>query len=145
MTERVDVRAESQRVLDRETEPLQLAILLAEGVLRDEVGGPHVMAEQCDHLIEMARRPTIDLRLLGRGRAPSSLGGFELLTRPNDVEPFMAVTLSVDGPSYIDVADRVAKFVTRFRHLVDTAVSPAATIKRIEDIRDTHIQESHHR
>jgi hypothetical protein len=50
----------------------------------------------------------------------------------------MAVTFSVAGPHYFDVEDQVAKFVTRFDHLVHTALPPSDTLRRIEDIREKH-------
>jgi hypothetical protein len=50
----------------------------------------------------------------------------------------MAVTASVDGPTYIDVEDRVAKFVARFNHLTATALDTHQSTRRIEAIRKTY-------
>lgn len=136
--ERVDVRAERQKVLDRKPNPIELTVLLGLGVLLDPVGGPAVMAEQCDHLIEMAQRPNVDLRIIGPGRSPSALGGFELLTRPGDIDPFMAVTFSVDGPTYIDVGHRISHSADRLNHLVGTALPP-----RHAPTHPTHQREPH--
>ena len=138
VVERVDLRSERQKVLYRDPEPLQLVTLLGEGVLRDRVGSRDVMAEQLDHLAELAERPNIDLRMIGPGRAPSAIGGFELLTRPGDIDPFMAATLDVGGARYREDPDVVAKFVSRFNHLLDTALTPSETTRRIRDMRKTH-------
>lgn len=70
--ERVEVRAERQKALDRYPDPLQVTVLVADGVLRDRVGDSDVMVEQCDHLVEMAQRPNVELRVLGSGRAPAA-------------------------------------------------------------------------
>jgi hypothetical protein len=126
-----------QAVLDREPEPLELTVLLGEGVVRDQVGGPRVMAEQLRHLTEMAQRPNVDVRLLGPGRAPSAINGFGLLVRPGDVAPFLVATLDVTGPNYEERAEIVAVFTRRFEHLLATAASPTETIRRIDDIRET--------
>jgi transcriptional regulator with XRE-family HTH domain len=134
----IDLRIARQEILYRSESPLHLVTLLSEGVLLDPVGGPAVMVEQLDHLLEVGQRANIDLRLLGPGRAPSAIGGFELLTRQDDVDPFMAVTFSVAGPHYFDVEDQVAKFVARFEHLVSTSVPPDETARRIHDIRESY-------
>jgi hypothetical protein len=137
VTDRVEVRLARQAVLDREPEPLELTVLLGEGVVRDQVGGPRVMAEQLRHLTEMAQRPNVDVRLLGPGRAPSAINGFGLLVRPGDVAPFLVATLDVTGPNYEERAEIVAVFTRRFEHLLATAASPTETIRRIDDIRET--------
>jgi transcriptional regulator with XRE-family HTH domain len=136
--ERVDLRLARQAVLYRDPEPLHLVTVLSEGILLDCVGAPDVMVEQLDHLLELGRRSNVQLRILGHGQAPAAIGGFELLTRRADTDPFMAVTFSVAGPHYFDVEDQVAKFVTRFDHLVHTALPPSDTLRRIEDIREKH-------
>jgi transcriptional regulator with XRE-family HTH domain len=136
--ERIDVRAERQKVLDRQPDPLQLVAVLGEGVLRDPVGGGDVMVEQCDHLIELADRPNVEIRILGPGRTPSAIGGFELLARRDDPEPFMAVTADVTGPRYEDRPELVDTFAARFNHLLATALNPSETARRIRDIQETH-------
>ena len=57
----------------------------------------------------------------------------------------MAVTASVDGPTYIDVDDRVAKFVHRFDLLASKALSTKETLQRFHDIRKTHDRKSNYR
>jgi transcriptional regulator with XRE-family HTH domain len=137
VSDRVEVRLTRQSVLERDP-ALQLTVLLGEGVLRDPVGGPHVMAEQLAHLVTMAERPSVDLRLLGPGRGPAAIGGFGLLIRPGDIAPFLAATLDVTGPSYEERAEMVAVFARRFEHLAATATTPEETIRRIDDIRETY-------
>jgi transcriptional regulator with XRE-family HTH domain len=138
VSERVERRAERQKVLYRDPEPLQLVAVLSEGVLLDRVGGPEVMATQLDHVADLAERPNVDVRIVGPGRAPSAINGFELLSRPGEADPFMAVAFSVDGPSYIDVAYRLTHLVARMNHLLDTALSASESADRIRDIREAH-------
>jgi hypothetical protein len=135
---RVDARLARQDVLHRNANPLHLVSLLAEGVLSSPIGGGAVMADQLDHIIEAAQQPNIEVRIIDPNRAPSAISGFELLTRPGDVDPFMVVTGAIDGAQYVDADDRIAKYVSRFGHLRDTALSPSETIRRIRDIRKTH-------
>jgi transcriptional regulator with XRE-family HTH domain len=133
--ERVELRLARQAALHREHEPLSLDVLLAGGVLQDPVGSADVMAEQLAHLLELAAQPNVDIRILGPGRAAAAIGGFELLARPGDHTPFMAVTLSVAGPHYHEDPYLVSKFVSRFNHLHTTALSPSESVHRIEQLR----------
>ena len=74
----VRVRLARQAVLDREPDPLRLSVVLDEAVLRRVAGDREVMAEQIDHLVMMAERPNVDIRVLpldpgthARGSVPS--------------------------------------------------------------------------
>jgi transcriptional regulator with XRE-family HTH domain len=97
---RVAERLMRQRALDKD-DPLHLFALLDPSILRREVGGPSVLAEQVEHLHEMNRRPNITIRLLSdAGGIAASSGPFKLLTG-DDPEPFMVVTEDVSsGLSY---------------------------------------------
>jgi transcriptional regulator with XRE-family HTH domain len=44
--------------------PAKLLVLLGQGALYQDVGGPEVMAAQLRHLLDMAIRPNIDLRIM---------------------------------------------------------------------------------
>ncbi|MFK0229917.1 Scr1 family TA system antitoxin-like transcriptional regulator [Streptomyces sp. NPDC090303] len=51
-------------VPDRETGPLTLRAVLDEGTLHRRVGGRGVMARQCEHLMLLAHRPHVEVRVL---------------------------------------------------------------------------------
>jgi hypothetical protein len=137
--QRVDVRLARQSVLHREVDPLESVSLIAEAALRENVGGPDVMAEQLDHLIEVAQRPNVDVRILpADGRAVVVRGGFELLTRPGDVQPFMVVTFDVGGVNYEEGDYKIEPFVTMFDHLMGSALSAPDSIDHIEAIREDY-------
>jgi transcriptional regulator with XRE-family HTH domain len=137
--ERVDLRLARQAVLYREVDPLGLTILLSESVLHHVVGDPGIMQEQLDHLAEVAQRPNVDLRLLPTdGREICSPTGFELLTRPGDYQPFMAVTASVGGPSYIEDPLQVDRWLATWRYLDATALPATETTRRLKMIRETY-------
>ncbi len=65
----VDVRLARQAVL-RADPPLELSAVLDEAVLRRQIGGPGVMAEQLRHLVRVAGLPQVRLQVL-----PFSVGG----------------------------------------------------------------------
>ena len=63
ITRTINDRMERQAILDRD-DPPKLWVLLAEGALRQAVGGPAVMRAQLDHLIELVDAPKCVLQVL---------------------------------------------------------------------------------
>jgi transcriptional regulator with XRE-family HTH domain len=63
MERRVELRLRRTQLLDR-PDPPQLDVLLDEAVLRRVIGGHEVFAEQLRHLMEVADRPSITLRVV---------------------------------------------------------------------------------
>ncbi|MDA8371616.1 MAG: DUF5753 domain-containing protein [Nocardiopsaceae bacterium] len=59
----LQVRMERQRIL-REGERPAFWMIVTEGALHQEVGTPDVMAEQVDHLLDLAREPGVTLQVL---------------------------------------------------------------------------------
>lgn len=101
--------ARQRRVFDKE-DPLRLYALLDPSILRSDVGGPDVMAEQVEHLREMDARPNVSVHLLSEpGRIAVSGGPFKLLTG-DDPTPFAVVTDDLatrlvyrDGPTVVGI------------------------------------------
>jgi hypothetical protein len=107
--ERVEARAKRQERLAGEN-PIHVEAVLTEGALRVEVGGPEVMRQQLDWLVELGKQPNVDLRVLpATGAYPAmgtpfyllsfdgafpDVGYIELLNRgvyveePEDLEPY---------------------------------------------------------
>jgi hypothetical protein len=139
IAERVDVRLARQEVLWRDPDPLQLVVVVPESVLREAVGGPAVMLDQLDHLAGMCRRRNVDIRILPPdGRGAFALNGFELLTRPGETAPFIAVADSVAGPHYAELPEAVARFRVAFDLLIHIALPPDESARRIEEIREIY-------
>jgi transcriptional regulator with XRE-family HTH domain len=61
---RVAVRMIRQEVVTARNPPLELSVVIDESVLLRKVGSREVMAGQLRHLVEMARLPNVDLRIL---------------------------------------------------------------------------------
>ncbi|MFD4572501.1 helix-turn-helix domain-containing protein [Streptomyces sp. NPDC058417] len=72
----VEVRMARQDVL-RAQPPLKLSAVLDEAVLKREIGGPEVMAEQRERLVEAAQLPQVQLQVL-----PFSAGAHIGVTGP---------------------------------------------------------------
>lgn len=60
----VQLRIERQRAAFERPTPLQADVVLSEAVLTRQIGGPEVMAEQHQHLLELSQRPAIDIQVL---------------------------------------------------------------------------------
>ncbi|MCY9555754.1 DUF5753 domain-containing protein, partial [Paenibacillus apiarius] len=81
MEQQVAARLARQPVLDRPAPP-QFVAVLDHSVLSRAVGGPKVMREQLEHLVEMGRRPRVHLHLVPEtvGAYPGLNGAFVLAT-----------------------------------------------------------------
>jgi transcriptional regulator with XRE-family HTH domain len=136
--ERVELRLTRQRALHRATDPLHLTTVLPEHLLRAVVGGRETMGDQLDHLVELQQLPNVELRVLpADDRATAIVNGFELLARRGDTVPFMAVAPAVAAPHYGEDPDLVRKYVTKFDHLVKSALTPSESTRHILDIRES--------
>ena len=60
---RVQVRAERQRILDRDDPPV-ISVVIDEAVIRRKVGDADVMRQQLLHLTAMAERPNVDVQVV---------------------------------------------------------------------------------
>lgn len=114
---RVAERLQRQRALERE-DPLRLFALIDPSVLRREVGGPEVMAEQVEHLRRMNGHSNVEIRLLSDAAAiAAARGPFQLVTS-EDVHPFLVITEDIlSGLSYRDGPRIVNVHHNLWRHL----------------------------
>jgi transcriptional regulator with XRE-family HTH domain len=137
--ERVERRLARQRALYRVRDALLFTAVVPEHLLRGRVGGHEVMGEQLDHLVEVERLPNVELLVLPADeRSTAVVNGFEVLSRPGDTVPFMSVTPDPGGVArYGEDPDVLAKFVTKFEHLISLALPPNDSVELIRDIRET--------
>jgi len=63
----VDLRMERQRLLDQDP-PLDLWLIMDEGAIRRNIGGPAVMRNQLEHLIQASRWTNVTMQILLRSR-----------------------------------------------------------------------------
>lgn len=79
---RVTTRLGRADVLTRERQPANLLVLLGMTALNQNIGGREGMIEQVRHLLRMAARPNVELRIVpdGIGWHPGLEGAFALIT-----------------------------------------------------------------
>lgn len=140
VAQRVETRRSRQSALTREGQPLELSVVLDESVLLRVAGGREVMAAQLDHLLDMARRPNVEVRvlLLTAGRFSAAFGAFYLFTQPGAVAPYMAVTEDRAGPHYLDRPNELHAHASLFTHLSEVALTPGETTQLIEQTVKEH-------
>lgn len=133
---RVETRLARQAALLREPGPLELRVVLDESVLRRIAGDATIMAEQLDHLADVADYPNVTVQVLplAAGRFSAAFGSFTLFTSPGADTPFMACTEDRAGPHYLDRPPELQAHTTLFAHLEETALPP---IESMELIRTT--------
>lgn len=132
----VSLREARQAQLDRNTPP-QLRIVLNEAVLRRPVGGADVMREQLQHLVDMGRRPNIDLRVLpfDAGEHPGMKGGFTLLRFPGDFSDMDCVYLeSRTGAVWQERPGDIGTYTTDFETISRLALSPKRTATLLDSL-----------
>jgi transcriptional regulator with XRE-family HTH domain len=124
-----------QRVLNRQ-EPLLLWAILDEAALHRAVGGPSVMAEQLDHLIENADRDNITIQIIpyGVGAHPAMDSTFNILEFADPV-PEVVYVEGLVGYSYLDRPSDIERYRQVFDHLSTLAFNPVDSVDMIVKIK----------
>ncbi|MGP2436078.1 helix-turn-helix domain-containing protein [Streptomyces sp. JW3] len=131
----VQVRLARQRRLTGE-EPMSLWAVLAEGVLRQHVGGPSVMRAQLEHLAAMAERPNISVQVLpySRGAHSGMFGPYLLLSFPQVTSLDLVLTETPSGNIWMERESSVEYYRTLFDDARTTALPPTESLALIRRI-----------
>lgn len=125
----VEMRLVHQEAMLGRERPLKIWAILAEGLLRQEVGGRKVQAEQIRHLATIAHtNPNITLQIL-----PSQVGAHAGMDGPFMIMSFPAgrdlVCLeSMRASLHLDQHDTVELYRTTSAMLTSAALPPAETV-----------------
>lgn len=132
--ERVRVRAERQRILDRD-DPVRLFAVIDEAALRRPVGPPEVMRAQLRHLVEMAARPKVTLQVLpfDAGPHPGTGGPFTILNFPETATSDAVYIATIAGELLIE-SGGVDSYRSVFRRMNAKALSPEDTIRMMTEM-----------
>lgn len=126
----VATRLKRQELLDR-PDPFAYRAILDEAVLRRQVGGVDTMREQLAHLIDMAGRDRVEIRVLPfqAGAHQGQVGSFIILDQPY---PFPEIGYAETlGGSVVVEAEAVERFTTAYDLLCDQALAGRESIKLI--------------
>ncbi|GIG91459.1 helix-turn-helix domain-containing protein [Plantactinospora endophytica] len=121
---RVELRMARQACLT-EDPPLTFWAIVDEGVLHRHTGGIDVMRAQLRHLVEMSKRPNIELQVLpfSEGWHPGTVGSFSILEFPEDVHSPVAYVVSQAGDAYLEREDDMRRVTLTYTHLHAAALS----------------------
>lgn len=130
----VTARLQRQDLLTAEQPPM-LWYVLAEGALRQVVGGAAVMGEQLDKLIDLAGRPGIVIQVLPFTAVdhPGTDGPIAIFEFAGS--PPVGYTECQGGGRIVEAADEVADLMTALNLVRATALSPGESAGLMRKIR----------
>jgi transcriptional regulator with XRE-family HTH domain len=132
----VQARLARQEVLTRET-PVRLWAILSEGALRQVVGGPAVMREQLNRLIEITddlASVTIQVLPFAAGAHAATSGPFVILRFPETADLGVVYLEGQTGGVYLENETDVARYTLVMQHLRASALPTAATVQLISEV-----------
>jgi transcriptional regulator with XRE-family HTH domain len=130
----VDRRLARQAVLYREPEPLKLAALVPWWVLRRTKGSRLTMVDQMTHLLALAERPNVDIRVIPDDPELIDLAAsFTLLTSPGETAPNVASADGPDGAIYVEGQSGVAALAQTYDGLAAGAIDSAEAIRQTRE------------
>jgi hypothetical protein len=137
VNELVDLRMRRQAVLDRAEPQLDIVVVINQGVLHQQVGGPAVAAEQLSHLLELAERDNVTIRVLpyGAGAHPAMHGPFTRLEFPIDRDPGVVYLEALSGGRYRDDTEDIDRYTRAGDRLVELALPEPDSLSLIDTIR----------
>lgn len=133
--QRVAVRMARQAVLTRQP-PVELYVVVDEGVLRRPVGGINVMRRQLRRLIEVSEQPAITLQVLpfAVGAHRGVDGAFSILEFPPGVDEPLVYADGMTGGVFRSKSDDVRRYWASLDSIRGTALDSKKSIKFISDI-----------
>ncbi|MER5494898.1 helix-turn-helix domain-containing protein [Streptomyces sp. LE64] len=127
----VALRMQRQELLTRRDAP-RLWVVMDETVLRRPAGGPEVMREQIDTLLDRTKLPNVTLQIaqFDSGPHPGTYGPFVLFRFAMPELPDMVYSEYLTGAVYLDARPEV----TRHLEVMDRMAAQAATAHRTKEI-----------
>lgn len=143
--DKIEQNVESRRVRQRlltDEPPLGLWSVIHEAALRTYIGGPDVMREQLETLVEHAAQPNVDLQLLPftAGAHPAINSTFTLLHFREDV-PDVVYVEGLLGEHYLEARADIERYRRVFDQLRAMALSPKDSAAQIAAIAKTFVDD----
>ena len=133
----VEFRKRRQRILVRDPDPLNLWVVMDEAAIRRPVGGAEVHRAQLQHLLDLTSMPNVNIQVI-----PESVGAHAGLSGPFSIlefepdEPEMIYIEGQGGNLYLDKAREIRRHKQLWNHIVDVAMSTAATTRYIKKVME---------
>ncbi|HEY2550085.1 MAG TPA: helix-turn-helix transcriptional regulator [Streptosporangiaceae bacterium] len=122
---RVELLMARQPALTRSDDRPKFWAVLDEAALRRRVGGAGLMRLQLEHLLEVARLPSVALQVIpfGGGAHPAMGRPFVILGFPERADPDVVYLEDLTSALYVEDVDEVDRYNVFFNHLRATALS----------------------
>ncbi|WP_207550196.1 helix-turn-helix domain-containing protein [Thermostaphylospora chromogena] len=136
---RVHLRMQRQERLTKK-DGLRLWAVIDEAALRRPIGGPEIMREQLQHLLEVAALPNITIQVMPFkfGMHAAEGGAFSILRFP---EPDLSDVVYVEqlwGALYLDKREDVDPYLTAMEQLCVESTTPGGTAELIGDLLERY-------
>jgi transcriptional regulator with XRE-family HTH domain len=116
----------------------RLTAVLGEGALHQAVGGPHVLAGQIRHLIELSIAvPAITIQVLpfsAGAHAAAGSGSLAILRFPDAPSLGVVYLEALSGGVYLESQDDVARYIRAFALLRASALSAADSVSLLRSM-----------
>jgi len=122
----VELRLNRQAILTGE-EPPHLWAVVDEAAVRRQVGGPEVMRQQLERLVEASAQPNITIQIMAFavGAHMGMSAAFNIFRFPEESgDPSVGYSNNQTGTLYIEKAEEVRRYQLIFDHLRAAALSP---------------------
>lgn len=141
ISQRLDLRMHRQELLTQQGAP-ELWIVLDEATLHRPIGGPAVMREQLQRLIEASSSPKVTLQVLPFSAGPHAGldGDFTMYSFSDPADPDLVFIENSGGDLYLEDTDRTQRYQLIFSHLQAAALNPVESIRALTDIQQ-HLPE----
>ena len=134
----LDTRLRRQEILSRpgDTAPMLTAVI-TEASLRYQWGSRSDRRDQIEHLIDMGRRPNIDLRIqrFTDGPPPGLMSAINIFDFAEG-EPSIAFTETDFAVVEVNDPDQVSRYIQSFEKAVDGALEPSDTAIYLRQLAD---------
>ncbi|MFA1550561.1 helix-turn-helix domain-containing protein [Actinomadura chokoriensis] len=128
-----NIRMKRRQVLTR-PDPVVYDMVLTEGAIRQQVGGPMLMLEQLQHLMDTRHMEHVQLRILPfSAGAHQGSGSFTLLGIHNLGRDVVHVD-STGGAAYRDDDESIRRYTLVFESLRSAALSKSDSLALIEQL-----------
>nr|WP_225953432.1 DUF5753 domain-containing protein [Kibdelosporangium phytohabitans] len=121
----------------RDKAQFALVAILDEAVLHRQIGGRGVLCQQLDHLVEVAKRPNVTIRVLPfkAGVHPGLHGSFTILKFPIERDPGVVHVEDRIGSRYRDHVEEIGEYSAVEDRLLEAALSEAHSLSVIRKVR----------
>jgi len=133
----VDVRTARQAVLTRPQKPLEVWAVIQEAALKTKLG-PGIMQGQLDRLLQLARKPTINLQIMPDDASPhpGMNGAFAVLGFPQSRDLDLVLLSTLLDSVWVDKPADVELYRAKFTEVTAEALPIEASLAFITETRD---------